>query len=207
MPDGVVTIYYCPDDEPYERAEKSIKYRYSATTTFFDLLNGLSGYFQEPKQKMTLKDNLNTYWPMKSTVGKELAKTDRPIRFCRTTDYYDKVEEAKEEVKEAAVEEEIDDTRPASARPPKNRELFVHCIFLMILIVHSYLGYDNSARDMSLAMGQAFVYDEDLSIINKDTSTQTQVDRLVPKDIWKIKNEDEMCEWLQGKLATGLFQS
>ena len=225
---GVAVIYYCPDDEPAQEAPSVIKYRYTGQTEFFDLLRESSFFFGKNIQNMVLKDSQGSQWPLNRPVWKELAQSNRDIRLCPVMDL-----EEEEEVKAAAVEaaEEVieDEHKLPIARPPLWSELVIHLVFLTVIILHSVLGNtEETIYNFNTAMNNAF-FDKQYDKTWQTTSganaqsqltsnfgaftSQSVIDvadtrtTLEPRDLFKFRDMADICGWVQGNLARGIFHT
>lgn len=218
---GVAIIYYCPNDQKAANAPAVIKYRYNRQTIFLELLREACFYFKQDFNKMMLKDNFGTQWPVNREVWKELAQLDRDILLCPVVDEEEEEEEEKEIEEVVVEEEEEDDTKPVQTRPPLYRELFIHLIFLTVLITHSLMGgSEQRIYEMNAAMNEAFFVEQfDLSKIgaavgdqsaftNPSVKAVADTESLLSKaDHSKVRNFGDACEWLDVNLRRGLFHT
>ncbi len=208
---GVAIIYYCPADEPAHEAPTVIKYRYNAQTEFFDLLREATFFFGKGVQKMVLKDNFGTQWPLNRQVWRELAQLDRDIRLCPVEEEEEEVMKEEEVAAAEEEEEEEDATKTPTPRPPLWSELIVHLVFLVVLILHSTLGNnEKNVYDLNTAMHDAFFQKQfnldqvGAAVTDQGAFSSPSVDdvadtrtSLQPRDLFEVKNMGDICTWLQ----------
>ena len=225
---GVAVIYYCPDDEPAQVAPSVIKYRYTGQTEFFDLLREASFFFGKNIQKVVLKDSQGSQWPLNRPVWKELAQSNRDIRLCPVMDLEEE-DEAKATEVEAAEEVIEEEHKLPIARPPLWSELVIHLVFLTVIILHSVLGNtEETIYNFNTAMNNAFFdkqYDktwQTASGANAQSqlmsnfgafTSQSVIDvadtrtSLEPRDLFEVRDMADICGWVQGNLARGIFHT
>lgn len=195
----VVTVYYCPNDQPTDRATSSCNYRVTSQTTFLELQRNVCTYYSEEFAESTLKDEFGTNWPARELVAAELRKFDRDIRLCLVDTSDETV--SKEVVEEVQVEEEEDDSGPKSARPPNVNELYRHLVFITILLVQTYTHNlsvrFNLHRTFTLAfLDPVYVRSPDGNTISGPSITET---------FYRIDDSRHMCTWLADPFPAGIW--
>jgi hypothetical protein len=198
------TVFYCPHGERATKTNEATKFRLTPTTTFFDLLEAACFYYQRPRDEMVLRNQNSAIWPMRKYVSDEIRKGEVVIRLAPC----DQGEE--EEVVEQVVVEEVvevakeDDGRVVSARPPLYRELFLHFFFLAILLTDTYAADTTPTFAVHSALEAAFITPRNQRPAAVGTRS---LPHLRSDDFRKISTMEHACDWLQLRLADGLFRT
>jgi len=215
---GVVVIYYCPSDEPASKASAVTKFHYHSSTTFYHLLTEASFYFQGNLTKMTLRDGLGRVWPTNRAVWTELSVTSSEgaaaVRLCFLDQVEASVIDDEESSEESKEEDEEDVTKPVTTRPPLYRELFVHLIFLAVLLAHTFCNSQLVTHQYALSQAavdgfvrsDTFMDSPGLRVnIDRSLNQVRQQFGLDSSGSFDVKTDVELCGWLTTNLRRGLF--
>lgn len=200
------SVFFCPNGESTRMSIDSMKIRLSSATTFKDLHYSSCLYYSQNPKEWALRNENGAIWPPKSIVIDEM-RHGGSVRLTPNDEKFD----VEEKVEEETVEEEEqaeDDGRVAGARVPKTRELFMHFVFLTILIVDTYLGSNTEARyKVHSALEDAFIKPRSARLEAAAQMGGATSDAFVAEDFKKIHTTSQMCSWLRVRLPDGLFHS
>lgn len=205
MSESTLEIFYCPQGGSYKDAVASMQLRLAKNTDFRTALNAARHYFQEKDDDKVLRNEAGAIWPDGKTIVDEMARGGGLVRLA-PEDKLDDDEEEDEVVEEAKEEEDDDNWREKPARPPKYHELFMHFIFLTILVVDTYIIPTEPTYHIHQALEDAFIYSRHESSDGIALST-TFVEATKRADFRGIRTTEQACDWLETRLPQALFDS
>ena len=180
---SAVTVIYCP----HEEAVSVARFHLPATAKFSELRAAASRYFAEDLSSVVLKDELGAQWPLGALVVQHLGcSMHLRIRLCQDEQRLGaaNIEDTLSPVAQATDEE--DDGRVSSARPPLFRELIIHALFILVLLVDTYTTRSTDQEHvLYTTLSKAIV------------ST-----RVHNRTFMEISKQSQACDWLKGPFAT-----